>query len=449
MRIASVNASVEGGGAERVALSLHESYLAKGHESWLVVGNPNGETPNRLLLDDDRYRTGWARLLRRGAAAAARRGSGAARDAWWYVDRVLRTLAQPVRYARVAHGREDFDHPATAHLLEALPSRPDVLHLHNLHGSYFDIQELPRLSAAVPSVFTMHDAWLLTGHCAHPLECERWLAGCDVCPHLDRYVPLMADASAENLRVKRSALRASALAFAAPSRWLLDMAERSGVLDTATDARVIPNGVDTKVFNPGHRAVARRSLGLPPDAAIIVTAGRDLPNNPYKGFDVLEDAIRHLAPTGASALVLAIGAEGATRRTAGVEMRFVPHVEDRLVLADYYRSADLYVHPARAEAQGLTIVEAMACGAPVIASRVGGIPEVVDDAETGMLFAAGDAGQLARLAMRLLADMPLRERLSRNALASVRTSFTLEGQVEAYLGWYAQLATGRLPHTPR
>ena len=266
MRITSVNAAVTGGGAERVSRSLHEEYLARGHESWLLVGNRNAECASALEIPNERYRNPWARSVRRVAAAASRR-SNVDGDAWWYTDRALRAAAQPLRYGRVARGHEDFDHPATPHLLELTPETPELLHLHNLHGSYFDIRALPNLADAVPTVLTMHDTWFLTGHCAHPFECEGWLSGCKTCQHLDRYVPLYADESAANFALKRQVLRDSRLAIATPSRWLMDMAERSGVLTGALDARVIANGVDTRVFKPGDRSAARAELGLDPDAS--------------------------------------------------------------------------------------------------------------------------------------------------------------------------------------
>ncbi len=62
--------------------------------------------------------------------------------------------------------------------------------------------------------------WLLTGHCAHPFDCERWRTGCGECPYLDTYVAIRADRSAENARIKREALRGGRLRLATPSRWL-------------------------------------------------------------------------------------------------------------------------------------------------------------------------------------------------------------------------------------
>src|SRR3990172_6801419 len=93
-------------------------------------------------------------------------------------------VADRARWAARLRGREDFNFPGTAALLE-LPGRtPDALHLHNLHGGYFDLRALPALTARVPAVLSLHDAWLLSGHCAHSFDCGRWETGCGECPAL-------------------------------------------------------------------------------------------------------------------------------------------------------------------------------------------------------------------------------------------------------------------------
>lgn len=434
MRITSVNAAVTGGGAEFVARSLHERYLERGHESWLIVGNKNAEEPNTLELPNLANRSGWAR----GMHGLASRVEGHR-----YVNRALRTLAEPARFSRVMRGHEDFDHPATAGLLELTPALPEVLHLHNLHGAYFDIRALPALTAQVPSVLTLHDTWVLTGHCAHPLECERWLTGCETCPYLDRYVPLHGDQAAENFALKRRVLAQSALAYATPSRWLMDMLERSGVLEGALDARVIPNGIDTRLFAPGDRAAARGALGIAPDTLVLATSGRDLLANPYKGFDLLESALATLAAAGVRATLLAIGSDAPVRTIGGIEVRPVPFVHDPRALAELYRASDVYVHPARAEVLGLTIVEALACGVPAVASRVGGIPEVVRDGENGLLVPAEDPAALASALGTLLGDEGLRQRLGTHAATDAAARFSLDAQADAYLGLYTDLVTAR------
>src|SRR5207248_4324578 len=137
-------------------------------------------------------------------------------------------------------GREDFHFPGTRRLLTLTAERPDVVHAHNLHGGYFDLRALPSLSAQVPLILTLHDAWMLSGHCAHSFDCERWRTGCGHCPDLTIFPAIERDATAYNWRRKRSIYSKSKLYISAPSRWLMQRVEDSTLQLGAKECRVIP-----------------------------------------------------------------------------------------------------------------------------------------------------------------------------------------------------------------
>ena len=107
-------------------------------------------------------------------------------------------------------------------------------------------------------------------------------------------------------------------------------------------------------------------------------------------------------------------------------------------VARWLQAADLYVHPSRADTFPNGVLEALACGTPVVASRVGGIPEQVRD-ETGVLVEPGDPAALAAAIESLLADPSRRERMSAAAAEDARARFSLDRQVDAYLALYVEL----------
>src|SRR5207249_2562667 len=135
--------------------------------------------------------------------------------------RIAGALADPAARIDYHLGREDFRFPGTRELLSLTPEPPDVFHAHNLHGGYFDLRLLPALSRRSPFVLTLHDAWLLSGHCAHSLDCERWLGGCGACPDLSLYPAVKRDATAQNWQQKRRIYADARLHVATPSRWLM------------------------------------------------------------------------------------------------------------------------------------------------------------------------------------------------------------------------------------
>ena len=150
-------------------------------------------------------------------------------------------------------------------------------------------------------------------------------------------------------------------------------------------------------------------------------------------------------------LFVALGDEAAALGLAGVDVRFVDDQTDPTAMAQYHQAADVYVHAARADTFPSTILEALACGTPVVATAVGGIPEQIRPAHagafaqrertglehaTGVLVPAGDADAMAEAVVALLGARVPRRLLGDNAVRDVRERFDLNRQVECYLAWY-------------
>ena len=411
MRVLQVSTTDRGGGGEAVALGLHRELRRRGHEAWLAVGRRQGDEEGVLAIGNGSHGS----RPRLGRAARALRDPGVALD--------------------LLRGREDFRFPASRRVLELPPRPAQVLHLHNLHGAYFDLHALPDLTAGQPTIATAHDEWLFTGHCAYTLGCERWLTGCGRCPHLHVYPGLRVDGTAGNWQRKRELHARSRLHVVAPSRWLLERIEHSVLASAAATARVIPNGVDPGVFRPGEREGARSRLGLPPDAHVVVFTAQATRANPYKDFPTLREALASLRPE-RPLVAVALGEEAAPERIGSAELRSA--LVDPAGVAEHLRAADLYVHATRADNHPLAVLEALACGAPVVASRVGGIPEQLTG-ETGVLVEPGEAEALSRAISELLADPDRRARMAGAAAEDARSRFTLSRQVDAYVELYGEL----------
>jgi glycosyltransferase involved in cell wall biosynthesis len=464
LRVLQVSPSTRGGGAERVAVALHEGLRTRGHESWIAVADDPIGLPGALPIPRAPHQGIAPHLQRAAAATLARVG-----DRLQLAGRMSRRLAytgSPRRLLDSVLGHEHFDYPGSASIPILPPSAPDIIHLHNLHGDYFDLRRLVDLSAGYPVTVTLHDEWLMTGHCAYTLDCERWRSCCGSCPHLSTYPAVSRDATSRNLRVKRDIYRRSRLSISAPSAWLLDRARASILEGAAEDWRVIPNGVDQTVFRPGDMAEARRQLGLCQDDAIVLFAANRARTNEFKDLATVSQAAQRAARrlAGHRLTLVILGDAGESTPFENGEVRYVPFDPDGGRVARYFQAADLYAHAARSDNFPTTILEALSVGTPVVATAVGGVPEQVhsiagwpgewDGASvdvataTGILVRPGDSERLAGAIVLLLEDHALRARLGDNAAADAARRFSLDGQVESTLAWYREVLELRARGAP-
>jgi glycosyltransferase involved in cell wall biosynthesis len=460
IKILQVNALDHGGGAEKVAMNLHLAYLKHGFKACLGVGHRRTEVPSVLRIHNDALRTPWARfwLGLSECLSPMEKKPGLIRRVQGIM--ALQT-GQPWRWLKMRAGHEDFDFPATWRLLDLPPERPGILHCHNLHGSYFDLRALPLLSSTVPLVMTLHDAWLLSGHCAQSFDCSRWEIGCGCCPDLTIYPAVRRDATSRNWRRKSEIYSRSRLYLATPSKWLMDRVMRSMLRPGVKESRIIPNGVDLSVFHPAEKKEVRNRLDLPQDAGIMLFTANSIRNNVWKDFATLQGALGIVSETlkTRSLLFLALGENAPDKRIGDARMHFIPYQNDPEAVAAYYQASDLYVHAARADTFPNTVIEALACGTPVVATAVGGVPEQVNplpsgiardkgnrqesDLPTGMLVPKGDAKAMSAAIGVLLGDEALRLRLSDNAFQEARRRFSLDQQVKTYLSWYEEILARR------
>lgn len=209
---------------------------------------------------------------------------------------------------------------------------------------------------------------------------------------------------------------------------------------------VIPSGVELEGFQPGGTPMSRASLGLPPGAGTVVgSAGR---LEPVKGFDLLVEA---------SALVLkkmpdvwfVVAGDGEEREALkeqalrlGVSERW-RFLGWRESLGEVYNAFDLSVLPSRMEGMGRTAVEAMACGLPVVATGVGGLPWVVEDGVTGIIVPPEEPRALADAIVRLLDDEGARKEMGAAGARRAQQLFSLQVMVEGLERLYGRLLDDR------
>lgn len=229
----------------------------------------------------------------------------------------------------------------------------------------------------------------------------------------------------------------------APSQAILDAVSRTEGA-RRTSMRCIPNGVDTERFAPantGQRRQLRQALELPEDALLVgcvasltaVKRHADLLNAFARVLHALPHA--HLLLVGDGPLKDAIAAQAAGPELAG----HVHLLGQRPDVQHVLQALDLFVLASETEGLSNAILEAQACGLPVVATRVGGNPELVD-AECGVLVPPGEPAQLGDALLRLLQGNGRRTEMAARARARVLQSHSLDSMVHAYEALYRELA---------
>jgi N-acetyl-alpha-D-glucosaminyl L-malate synthase BshA len=225
-------------------------------------------------------------------------------------------------------------------------------------------------------------------------------------------------------------------AVTAPSRWLARATHEALGVPDAIAIDVIPNFVDTDRFTP----VGDAGSGHRRDVPVIVHVSNF---RPLKRLDdVVEVFARVRAARPARLRLIGDGPERARVEAAVAARGLGADVEmlgERADLPALLRGADVFLLPSEVESFGLAALEALACGVPVVASDVGGLPEFVAEGEVGFLRPVGDVAAMAEAVGRLLDDEPLRRRLGAAGRRLAETRYALAPAVDRYLEIYRRV----------
>lgn len=304
----------------------------------------------------------------------------------------------------------------------------DIIHLHNLHGNYFSIFTLLMLKPRKKMVWTLHDMQAITGHCAHAFSCEKWQNGCGSCPDLMSYPALKKDTTRFLWKLKKSIYKKLDLEIIVPSNWLKEKVEKSSLKEFPI--HVIYNGVDTSIFKPFDKPFVRNLLGLPLDKKIVLFSADMGFNNPYKGGEyvnqMINDDLFH------DVLFINIGGEQLVKNQ---NLWTFPYIDDQVKLVHFYNAADVLLYPSLADNCPLVVLEAMACGLPIVAFNVGGIPELIENHKSGFVVPK-EYDYLKNFTTRLLNNEVLRKSFSENSIKTVKSKFSIEKMNIEYLKVY-------------
>ncbi len=316
-----------------------------------------------------------------------------------------------------------------------LVKNADIVHIHNLHGGYFNPFSLLLLSRKKKVIWTLHDMQAFTGHCAHSFDCAKWTSGCGNCPDLTIYPSVSYDSTNELWLDKKFIYENSDFLLTVPSEWLKKKVENSILKNHRCE--LVYNGVDTEIFKPQDKNELRRKYKIPDNLFIIGgVAHSGALNNVWKGGEYTRAALEIIFKKIPNAIFLNIGSNSDSDQ----ERIFnVPHVSDEKELAELYSLMDIYLTTSIADNAPLVVLEALSCGLPVVAFNTGGIPELVKDGYSGIISEYKNAGKIAEEIIKIYWDKNKLSTFANNARNDVLNRFDNEKVTDQYLKLYEEL----------
>lgn len=268
---------------------------------------------------------------------------------------------------------------------------PDIIHLHNIHGYYLNIDLLFQYLSIIgkPIIWTLHDCWPLTGHCAHFsfVGCNKWEKHCEKCPQIRSYpASFFIDNSYKNYEQKKELFTSVRDMTIVPvSNWLGEIVKKSFLKEYPV--KVIHNGIDTTIFKPRADLKIREKYGIKKKFIILGVA------NIWGERKGINDFLKFSSLLKEDEIIILVGLKQNQLKKLPSNIIGVERTESVEELVDFYSSADVFVNPTWEDNFPTTNLESMACGTPVITYKTGGCHEAITT-ETGFVIEQGDINEL-------------------------------------------------------
>lgn len=282
---------------------------------------------------------------------------------------------------------------------------PDVVHLHNIHGYYLNYKILFEYLKTYKGklLWTLHDEWAFTGHCACLGGCKKWLEDCKKCEGLSKYPKAILNNAKSNFKLKKELFTSvQNMTILTPSRWLKDLASNSFL--SKYEIKVINNGVDLEIFKQNENNF-KKKYGLE-DRCVLL--GVSFVWVKEKGFDDFIELSKRLDNR---FKIVLVGVSDQQLNSLPNNIIGIKRTNNAKELAEIYSSADLFVNFTYDDNFPTVNIEALACGTPVLTYKTGGAYEMVDES-CGFVVETGDIDK----ATEIIKNYKKTEGLSINAI---------------------------------
>lgn len=263
-------------------------------------------------------------------------------------------------------------------LYNSLFLNAEIVHFHLLHNFIFDINLLPIVTKLKPIVWTLHDPWVLGGHCTYHFNCNKWKYGCGECEYLNFPFVINKDNTALNFEIKKQAVQSSNFDVVVASKWMMKKVKQSPMF-SGKKIHLIPFGINQNIFKPVDKNEVRDRLNIPKDSIVICFR---CDYSKFKGIEYIEYLLKNLK-TDKKVFFLLLS-NNLRDKNITFKYKSFGWVKDDYLLRDIYNASDLFLMPSIVEAFGMMAIEAMSCGVMPIVLDGTSLPDVVSSKYAGV-----------------------------------------------------------------
>ncbi len=256
---------------------------------------------------------------------------------------------------------------------------PDLIHLHWITGGFVKIESIEKFN--IPIIWSLHDMWPFTGGCHYDNECKKYESNCVDCPLLNKNSKLSVKVFN---RKEKTYKKTADLYINGLSKWIANCAQKSSLF---TDRKIIniPNCININEFSPLSKKEAKKQLSFPENKKIILFGAVAATIDSRKGFDLLQEALKGMKLKSDKILTVFGSSQKHEEEINELNYHYLGRISGNSLLKTVYSAADVVVIPSRQENLSNVVLEALACGTPVVAFNIGGMSDMIHHKKNGYL----------------------------------------------------------------
>ncbi len=347
-------------------------------------------------------------------------------------------LHQILRWAEDKYSVSNLLYPyGEAFLSSKAFQEADIIHYHILHRFMFSLFDYPALMNTKRTVWTIHDPWIVTGNCVHPLYCEKWKTGCGGCERLQECgFEMRCDNTSLMWEIKHKMLKQINPHIVVASKFMEDYLHRSPITCHFRKIHRIPFGVRLELYDSKRIDGIRQKYGILNNQILV---GFRADNNPIKGCRYIFEALSGLQDR--DKIVLAVVGGGEIREDIRTMYNVVElgWLNNDAEIAEYMLMCDIFLMPSLAESFGYMALEAMAAETPVISFAGTVLEEITDAPKCGLAVAYRSSGALKEALSFLIMNEGARREMGRAGRQRVEQEYLFQEYVRKHKELYEEI----------